>query len=193
MSYRQTLRQQLRQRRRALSSQQQQQAATELVKQFFSCALLTQHQRIAIYLSNDSELDTGPLINALWQAGKQLYLPVLHPFTAGNLLFIEYQPETGLLPNRFGINEPELQCHKIRPVAELDLILTPLVAFDKQGNRLGMGGGFYDRTLASWRNKPQPLIAGIAHDCQQVEHLPAESWDVPLPVILTPQKIWQFC
>lgn len=192
MSDRTTLRQQLRQRRRALSSQQQQHAAAQLVKQFFSCALF-QHQHIAIYLSNDSELDTGPLINALWQAGKKLYLPVLHPFTAGNLLFIEYLPETRLLPNRFGINEPWLQCHKIRPVAELDLILTPLVAFDKQGNRLGMGGGFYDRTLAAWRNQSQPLVAGIAHDCQQVEHLPTESWDVPLPVILTPQKIWQFC
>ncbi|MDX3774452.1 5-formyltetrahydrofolate cyclo-ligase [Chromatiaceae bacterium AAb-1] len=192
MSDRNTLRQHIRKLRRALSPEQQQQASRLLVQQFFSVPLFARQQHIAVYLSNDGEADTTPLINALWQAGKQLYLPVLHPFSTGSLLFIEYTPSTPLYPNRFGIPEPQLQCHKICPLPELDLILTPLVAFDQQGNRLGMGGGFYDRTLATSSLQRKPYLAGIAHQCQQVAQLPSASWDVPLPVIITPEKIWQF-
>ena len=70
-----------------------------------------------------------------------------------------------------------------------DVVLTPLVAFDEQGQRLGMGGGFYDRTLQNWQQYGlQPV--GYAHDCQGVEALPVEKWDVPLPAVVTPSKIW---
>ena len=67
------------------------------------------------------------------------------------------------------------------------------MAFDAEGNRLGMGGGYYDRTLACWHEHklgPKPL--GLAHDCQQVDAVPQEQWDVPLPQIITPSRCWQF-
>ena len=81
----------------------------------------------------------------------------------------------------------------IIPTNQLDIICTPLVAFDKQGHRLGMGGGYYDRTLAPWfhyKSGPKPI--GLAHSCQEVEQLPVESWDVPLPKIVTPKQIWDW-
>lgn len=78
-------------------------------------------------------------------------MPVLHPFSPGNLLFLAFQKDTPMHYNKFGILEPKLNVRNVLPVSHLDLIFTPLVAFDKDGNRLGMGGGFYDRTLQNWQ------------------------------------------
>jgi 5-formyltetrahydrofolate cyclo-ligase len=134
-----------------------------------------------------------PAIHWLWAQQKEVYLPVLHPFTPGHLLFLRYTATSPMTRNRYGIAEPELDMSQVVPHSTLDLICTPLVAFDAGGNRLGMGGGYYDRTLACWhehRLGPKPL--GIAHDCQQVETVPQEEWDVPLPQIITPSRCWQF-
>ena len=89
--------------------------------------------------------------------------------------------------NQFGIAEPKLDCSKVCPVQSLDIIFTPLVAFDSSGNRLGMGGGFYDRTLAACKARG-PALVGLAHQCQQSDALPHAPWDVPLHAIATPQK-----
>ena len=188
---RQLIRKQIRQARQQLSSSQQQQAAKALSQQFLNLPELLNSQHIAVYLHNDGEIATAELINSLWQLGKSVYLPVLHPFTSGYLLFQHYQPNTLLTSNKYGIAEPILSCQDIKVVAELDLILTPLVAFDAQGQRIGMGGGFYDRTFAD-----QPLaqrrMIGLAHDCQQVACIPTEAWDVPLPMVLTPSAVFRF-
>ena len=190
---RQQLRQQIRQLRLQLSPATQQLAATALVTQALSLAQLASSQHIALYLANDAELDTFPLIQALWQLGKQVYLPVLHPFSAGYLLFVQYQQDTLLYPNKFGIPEPLPACHRLRPVNQLDIIFTPLVAFDAAGNRLGMGGGFYDRTLAQLHPDSHCQVIGLAHNCQQVETVPTEAWDIPLQQIITPDHCFNFC
>lgn len=192
MTDRQQLRLQVRERRRILSPAAQQQAALKLAELFCQNSQFMAKQHFALYLSNDGELDTTALIHRLWQAGKQTYLPVLHPFSAGYLLFLEYTADTPLYANRFGIPQPETLCHKIKPVAELDMILTPLVAFDQSGNRLGMGGGFYDRTLAQLPDTHNVSVAGLAHQCQQIPCIPVEAWDQPMPIIITPERIWYF-
>ena len=118
---------------------------------------------------------------------------MLHPFTPGHLLFLRYTATSPMTRNRYGIAEPELDMQQVVPHSTLDLICTPLVAFDATGNRLGMGGGYYDRTLACWhehRLGPKPL--GLAHDCQQVDAVPQEEWDVPLPQIITPAAAGTF-
>lgn len=188
---RQLIRKQIRQARQQLSSAQQQHAAQALCSQFLNLPELLNSQHIAVYLHNDGEIATAELINSLWQLGKSVYLPVLHPFTPGFLLFQRYQANTDMTSNKYGIAEPILSCQDIKVVAELDLILTPLVAFDAQGQRMGMGGGFYDRTFAA-----QPLaqrrMIGLAHDCQQVACIPTEAWDVPLPVVVTPSAVYRF-
>lgn len=191
-SQRQQLRKLIRQRRQQLRPAQQQQAANDLVSQALALPALNNSQHIALYLANDSELDTFPLIQTLWQQGKQLYLPVLHPFAAGYLLFVRYDKDTLLYPNRFGIPEPLAECHRLLPVDQLDIIFTPLVAFDLKGNRLGMGGGFYDRTLSQLPAKSRSQVIGLAHNCQQVDAVPTDSWDVPLQQIITPAKHWVF-
>jgi 5-formyltetrahydrofolate cyclo-ligase len=132
------------------------------------------------------------LINELWNTGQAIYLPVIHPFNGANLLFQRYEKNSPMRANRYGILEPKLNCSQICPLPELDYVLMPLVAFDKFGNRLGMGGGFYDRTLARLYEQhwQQPQLIGLAHACQQVDELPIESWDVPLKTIITPDKTY---
>lgn len=188
---RQLIRKQIRQARQQLSIVEQQVSALALAEQFLKLPELLNSQHIAVYLHNDGEIATAELINSLWQLGKSVYLPVLHPFTSGYLLFQRYQPNTMLASNKYGIAEPILSCKDIKVVAELDLILTPLVAFDAQGQRMGMGGGFYDRTFAKQPLAQQRLI-GLAHDCQKVANIPTAAWDVPLPMVLTPSAVYRF-
>ncbi|ELI8802429.1 5-formyltetrahydrofolate cyclo-ligase [Klebsiella michiganensis] len=186
---RQQIRQQIRQRRRALTPEQQTQFALQAADRMMAYPPVLLAQTVAVFLSFDGELDTRPLIDQLWRAGKRVYLPVLHPFSPGNLLFLHYHPSSDLVVNRLNIREPKLDVRDVLPLSQLDVLVTPLVAFDAAGQRLGMGGGFYDRTLQNWRqHRLQPV--GYAHDCQQVDALPTEQWDIPLPAVITPSKTW---
>ena len=186
---RQQIRQQIRLRRRALTPEQQTQFALHAADRMMTYPPVLLAQTVAVFLSFDGELDTRPLIDQLWRAGKRVYLPVLHPFSPGNLLFLHYHPSSDLVVNRLNIREPKLDVRDVLPLSQLDVLVTPLVAFDAAGQRLGMGGGFYDRTLQNWRqHRLQPV--GYAHDCQQVDALPTEQWDIPLPAVITPSKTW---
>ncbi len=196
---RQQIRQKVRRARQQLSREAQQHSATLLVQQAQHLPELAAAQHIALYLSNDGELDTLPLIEYCQQLGKTLYLPVLHPFTAGYLLFQRYDTNTPMRTNKFGILEPKPDVSAMILPTELDIIFMPLVAFDASGQRLGMGGGFYDRTLSFVTTTPAatatiktPLLVGLAHQCQQVDLVPTAVWDVPLPLVLTPEKLWRF-
>ena len=177
------LRQQIRKTRANLTALQQQQAEDSITQQALTLIEERNAQHIALYVSFDGEISTDQLIKTLWAQSKQVYLPVLHPFNPNHLLFLRYLPDTPMLKNKFGIWEPKLNVQNVLPLDELDILFTPLVAFDKQGNRLGMGGGFYDRTLQHWQ-KSSFILVGLAHQCQQVEQLPTEAWDVPLHQIL---------
>lgn len=191
MNARSQLRKEIRQRRNALSITEQFNAETALTARLSIHSEILQAKRIAIYLSNDGELSTANFIDWCWQNEKDVYLPVVHPFSKGNLLFLHYQQDTKLVSNQYGILEPQLDVTMVCPLDQLDIICTPLVAFDNSGARLGMGGGFYDRSLAHWQQtKLYPI--GLAHDCQLVESVPIESWDIPLPEIITPSKSYRF-
>ncbi|MGB0835164.1 MAG: 5-formyltetrahydrofolate cyclo-ligase [Psychrobium sp.] len=179
------LRKKIREQRRALTQTQQIEASKELSKQLV-CNLPHHIKRIAIYLASDGEIDPMPFIERCWQRHIEVYLPVLHPFSAGNLLFLRYTPDTKMVNNKYGISEPKLDVSIVLPANKLDIIYTPLVAFDAQGNRMGMGGGYYDRTLAA---NPNIATVGIAHDCQQVAALDVQPWDMPLERIVTPSQV----
>lgn len=188
---RQQIRQKVRERRRALSADQQHDAARQAAQRLLDYPPVRRARRVALFLSFDGELDTRPAIEALWNDNREVYLPVLHPFSRGNLLFLRYTPHTRLRENRLKIAEPPLDVRQVLPLAALDVLVVPLVAFDAQGQRLGMGGGFYDRTLQNWRAHGFSPV-GYAHDCQQVESLPVEQWDIPLPAMVTPSRLWQW-
>ena len=144
-------------------------------------------RRVALYLAADGEIDPVLLAMDALRRNKQIYLPVLHPLTGDRMLFVAWNQATRLRRNRFGIPQPATLAGLVSPW-QLDLVLTPLVAFDDQGGRLGMGGGFYDRTFATdltarWPRCPH--LAGLAHGFQRVEALPGRPWDVPLDAVFT--------
>ena len=120
--------------RRGLSAEQQTTAADSVAEHALNVAPVDQAQHIALFLSVDGELNTRPLIARLWQHHKQVYLPVLHPFSPGNLLFIRYTPETVLTQNRLRIPEPPLDIQNLIPLDRLDVMFVPLVAFDRRDN-----------------------------------------------------------
>ena len=177
------LRRKLRQTRRQLSPAQQRHAARRLYRQLSHHPLFRRARHIALYLPNDGEIDPRLLLRAAQRRGKATYLPVLNPWPRTRMVFQRIEPGERLRRNRFGIFEPVIRTARQRRVWALDLLLMPLVGFDGNGGRLGMGGGFYDRSLAyrARRKKShKPTLLGLAHECKRVDRLPLESWDVPL-------------
>ncbi|MDA1106905.1 MAG: 5-formyltetrahydrofolate cyclo-ligase [Proteobacteria bacterium] len=188
MSSHSEIRARLRQQRRALSLAARVSGAKQVARRLAATPLFRAARRIAVYLSNDGEIDVAPLLRRAWACGKTCYLPVLRGKRLG---FAAYRRGDALRRNRFGIPEPALPARKLAGALALDLILVPLVAFDAQGHRLGMGAGFYDRTLAArarrthWR---RPRLIGVAYDFQQVAQLVPAPWDVPLDGVVTPAQ-----
>ncbi|NCE91941.1 5-formyltetrahydrofolate cyclo-ligase [Pseudomonas sp. L13] len=186
------LRRMLRKARRALTPSEQRQAAHGLYRQLAQHPLFRRAKHISLYLPTDGEIDPRLLLRAAQRRGKATYLPVLSAWPRTKMVFQRVRPGDKLLPNRFRILEPRVNARRQRKVWALDLVLLPLVGFDDAGGRLGMGGGFYDRSLAylaqrqSWR---KPTLLGLAHECQKVERLAQASWDVPLAGTVT-DKQW---
>ena len=192
---RNTLRRALRAQRNTLSAAQQLRAAQQLATRLATQPLFRVSRRIAVYLPNDGEIDPVPLMTRIWRMNKTCYLPILSRLTHDRLWFAPFTPDTPLTQNRFGIFEPLTPARNRISAQELDLILMPLVAFDTQGNRLGMGGGFYDKSLAFLRTRRvwrKPHLIGLAHDFQRVDKLTASAWDVPLQAVATDGGIYQF-
>lgn len=198
VNIRKELRKTIRDKRLSLTPQVQLTSAQQLCTTLSTHSKIETAQHIALYLANDGELNTTPLIEWCWSQNKTVYLPVIHPFSKGHLLFLKYDENTLMVQNRFGIYEPKLNINLIRSIKDIDVVFTPLVAFDTSGTRLGMGGGFYDRTLQTWyehykKNKlVKPYPIGLAHDCQQVNYIPVENWDIPIPEIITPTQHFIF-
>ncbi len=185
------IRNEKRQVRNQLTPLQQSSHAIGLANQVCSLQAFRNSRRIAGYLANDGEIDPMHVITAAWTMRKQVYLPVLSPFQR-KLYFAPYIPGMDMHVNRFGIPEPA--CSPVNWVTawQLDLMLLPLVAFDNQGNRLGMGGGFYDRTLAYRQSRThsiRPRLVGLAHELQHEQELSANSWDIPLDMIATEERV----
>ena len=130
--------------------------------------------------------DTAPDCARLIKLNKTVYLPVLHPLGHQTLLFYRYQPNQPMPLNRYGIPEPEWRRQRAARAWSLPLVFTPLVAFDSQGNRIGMGGGYYDRTFDRSRCRVKHThLTGLAYQFQEVGLLKAEPWDTPLAAIVT--------
>ncbi len=182
------LRSQLRALRRGLSRAQQQRASLALDKRLRRIKRLQRGSTIALYLPNDGEISPLPSLHRLSRQGHRCYLPCIHGKT---LTFRHFRPGQKLVPNRFGIPEPATRRGNSLPVGQLSLLCLPLVGFDERGNRLGMGGGFYDRTLATLPPQRRPLLVGLAHELQRVTALPVQSWDIPLDAIVTDRRVYR--
>ncbi|WP_414704277.1 5-formyltetrahydrofolate cyclo-ligase [Pseudomonas sp. UBA1879] len=177
------LRRLLRKARRSLTPAEQRQAAQGLYRQLAQNPLFRRARHVSLYLPMDGEIDPRLLLREAQRRGKATYLPVLSAWPRTKMVFQRVRPGDRFKPNRFRIPEPHINPRQQRKIWALDLILMPLVGFDDQGGRLGMGGGFYDRSLAyqarrkAWQ---KPVLLGLAHECQKVERLAVANWDVPL-------------
>lgn len=174
------LRNEIKIRRQALSQQQIAQYSLDFLAPAQAFFKNLPSQKIAVYLATKGELDLSASITWLWQQGHALYLPVLHE---NALLFCEYQESTLLVNNQYGIKEPALQ-NRIAATA-LDYVLVPLVAFDQDGHRLGMGKGYYDRTFAFRKSCNKPVLIGCGYAFQRVDALKVEAHDVNMDFILS--------
>jgi 5-formyltetrahydrofolate cyclo-ligase len=191
----QKLRKQIRSLRRQYNSQTLMAHSRLMSHQAKACRALHNAKRIAFYLANDGEMDPTPLLELACKAGKTCYLPILRSRPSRSLWFGEYKPGQTLALNRFGIPEPITRHHKIIKPWGLDVVIMPLVAFDLDGNRLGMGGGFYDRSFAYKKSRSHwktPKLIGVAHEIQRVSHLPSNPWDIPLNGVITEQAYYSF-
>lgn len=192
-SERSLLRRQVRAKRRDLSPSQQSQAAQGLFAQLSQHPDFLFSNRLAFFIPFDGEIDPRLLINFAHKLGKECYLPVIRKDNSDKILFLKYAPGSKLLQNYYTLNEPAVkQCNTV-PAWSLDVVFVPLVAFDADCTRLGMGKGYYDRTFEFLNTfeRSKPKLLGLAHECQRVEKLHLASWDVPLDKVITDRHIYQ--
>ncbi|WP_456379745.1 5-formyltetrahydrofolate cyclo-ligase [Thiolapillus sp.] len=183
----------MRARRQQLSAACRAAAAHAACRRLVSLRRFTAAKHIALYLAVDGELDPLPVLEQACAMGKQCYLPVLHPVGHRRLWFAAWQPGDALRANSYNILEPEwLPSTLIKPWA-LDLVVVPLVAFDHTGKRLGMGGGYYDRSFAWRKNRNHwngPLLVGYGYELQKIRHISVQPWDVAMDAIVTESTLY---
>ena len=185
------LRKQLRAARKAVPVAQRRRDARLIAKLAAQRHWLRPGRRIGLFLSMPEEIDTGPLVRAALRRGCHIFLPRITDYRRYRIQFVAFNGR--LRRSRYGIREP--QTGRILPARHLDFIFMPLVGFDLQGQRIGMGRGYYDRALGyllrrrHWFSPPR---VGVAFDCQQVLQLPTRPHDVPLTAVVTPTGIRHF-
>ena len=181
------LRKQMRDARRGLPPRERL-AAAEAVADHLRALLpaFSQTGKIAGYWACDGELPLHPLLT-----GKFPFTYLLPRVRAGKQLdFVSWRPGDGVTTNRFGIPEPA--AGEAIEASLIDVILLPLLAFDRHGHRLGSGGGYYDRTLAFSTGAPRasrPLLVGVGYALQELSELHTEAWDVPLDYVVTERGV----
>lgn len=220
----QSLRQIMTKKRASLSTALKRKKANALKKVLKNLPDFIKAQNIAFYWPRKAEIDPRPLLNLALKMGKSCYLPILHPSKAKQLLFVEYHAKDPLRLNRYGIHEPILsKAHRPRlSPSKFDIILLPLLAFNKKGQRLGSGGGYYDKTFAFLKNdlnlkkdskqdktnqkkrmpnpklnsrklNPQkPQLIGLAYSFQERDKLPQDTWDLVLSGVATEKALLIF-
>ena len=186
------LRRVIRARRLTIGAAAARRAAKQAIHRLWELPVMARAARIAVYLPMPGELDCSAVAMQAWARGRSVFLPVV---TRELLRFAAFAPDTDLILNRFGIPEPVAAPQTCLTAREIDVIVAPLVAFDECGRRLGMGGGYYDRTLAFFRQRPQarrPHFIGLAYELQKLATLPAAAWDVQLDAVLTESATYRF-
>lgn len=186
------IRRTIRAKRRELSDDAQQFAALNIFEFINPLPVFQESLHIGVYLANDGEISPHHLVQQAWQQGKSCYLPIIDSKGQNTMRFVHYTPDTEFFMNRYDIPEPVHKLEDLQDASILDLVLTPLVGFDEQGNRMGMGKGFYDRTFEFVRETQKPYLMGLAHSCQHVDFLEPAVWDIPMNGVATEEKLFLF-
>lgn len=188
------LRRELRSRRKAIIGAERAQKSQAAAENALAAIAALQAANIAVknigvFLSLAEEIDTAYLIEQLWARDYRLFLPVVQAREAP-LVWRAYQPDSRLCQDVFGLTVPEPA--EAASAAPLDVVIMPLVGFDKGGNRIGMGGGFYDRSFADKIAAEPPYLLGLAYECQAVEEIARQAWDIPMNALATEAQLVHF-
>ena len=191
------IRQSVREKRRQMSGSVRLAANQQISRTCLERADFRAAASIGAFLAFDGEPDLAGLISTAWDRGQRVFLPIVHG-KGQPLSFAAYDKESTLVKNRFGILEPDPATAQRVDPTELDCVLAPLVAFDAECHRIGVGGGFYDRTFAFKRTtaeiqtpeKSRPIMIGVAFEFQKVESIQPQSWDVPLDAVVTEKQTY---
>ena len=184
-------RQQLRQHRRALSGSEQVRAELAMTRHLAASQLFQNARRVAIYWPADGEISPLKLAERAMAMGKRVYLPQLPKKPSQRMRFARFTSDITLRSNRFGIPEPQISYRQTVAVNQLDLVIVPVVAMDRFGNRMGMGGGYYDRVFAnSAKRALQPLLLGVGHAFQLLDGVAAQPWDISLNWLATDRAVF---
>ena len=183
----------IRYHRNSLSFQEITYATLAVCNNIITLSLFENSQNIAFYRAHDGEVDINNVLTKAQMMGKHCYLPVLHSHRQ-HLDFYSFFLKNPLIKNRFNIEEPNILQEKPISLVNLDLIFLPLVAFDEEGNRLGRGAGYYDRTLAPLKSErsKKPLLVGISYEFQKIDKISIRKWDIPLNLVITEKTIYKF-
>ncbi len=185
------LRRQLRARRQSIGASSRRAASRAVVRLALRHRLLAKGRRIGIYMPAKSEIDVRPLLERALAMQARCFLPVVPGQGRKRMWFSQMGEHPAWVLNRYGIPEYHHPLAKRVRAQRLDLLFMPLLGFDSRGYRLGMGGGYYDASLAylkrirRWR---RPRVIGVAFSLQEVGRVPNDPWDIPLDAVLTEQE-----
>lgn len=183
--FKRALRITIQQIRKKLSVEYQLKASRQICTRILTLNQYRYAKRVALYQAVNSEVDLSSIWFSAPMQGKYCYFPALNEDRT--LSFLPATPATSFLENRYGIKEPDVPLEQAMSPTQLDLIFVPLVAVDQRGTRLGMGAGYYDRTLAIHR---PPLLVGVAYEFQRRHYIEAQPWDISLNVVITEKDIY---
>jgi 5-formyltetrahydrofolate cyclo-ligase len=193
---RQSLRAELRARRKTLHASERIAAANGVADSLEQLADFLVDQRIAGYWAIDGELPLHIVVSNLARRDQQYCLPrITGP---RQLSFVPWKSGADLESNRYGIPEPVCTKDDLLEPAELDIVLLPLLGFDRRGGRIGYGGGYYDASFAFLRERREatrPLLVGVAYSAQEIEVIEQAPWDVRLDYVATETQLidcWDF-
>jgi 5-formyltetrahydrofolate cyclo-ligase len=167
-----------------LSADERRHASDRITDKVVRAPFFQRSRLVACYLSVANEVDTWRIIGRAWRMKKRVFAPVTRRHR--KLEFREITPKSDLVHDEFGLFVPV--AGEVIAARELELVLTPLVAFDSDGERIGMGGGYYDRTFSFLRGRRQllkPKLVGLAFACQQVPKITPNPWDIRLYCVIT--------
>lgn len=194
VSVKSALRGELRRKRASLDTAKRRYAAGRVGRLALSARFIARGRRIGFYMPTQDELDILPLMNrALWM-GIECYLPVVPGSRKKRLWFTRLGGTSDRTHNRFEIPEYGIH-HRKRRIAYLDVVFMPLLGFDSRGYRMGMGGGYYDASLAYLSRRShwhRPRLVGVGFEVQKCDHIPEDPWDIRLDAVITERGVYRF-
>lgn len=191
-----SLRENVRSLRQALRAETRIESSAKICQRFQTLDSLQLAERIAGFLAFDGEADPLEVMQWAFAMGKQVFVPMIVA-RRQPLLFAPWTPDGPMRKNSFGIDEPDVPRKRWITAQQLDFVITPLVAFDERGTRLGVGGGYYDRSFAFLNslpaNQPRPTtLIAFAFELQRVPPMARQPWDVPLDGAITEWNHYPF-